>query len=144
MHKTMPQHIEIGYVPNFIPKNASVNYAGRTVVIPAFKDMASCEEEDLMCPVRALKHYIRSVRFRKEGERGLFVTFGAGDSQGQGASNKTLARWIVESIKNAYSMADKEDCEVLKMNAHSARSVATMYAMLKGVGIQHILEAADW
>ena len=53
------QHIEIGYVPNFTPKNARVNYAGRTVVIPAFKDMASCEEEELMCPVRALKHYIR-------------------------------------------------------------------------------------
>ena len=51
-----PQYIEIGYVPNFIPKNARVNYAGRTVVIPAF--------------------YIRrSARFQKEGERRLFVTF---------------------------------------------------------------------
>ena len=74
----------------------------------------------------------------------MFVTFGAGDSQGQGASNKTIARWIVETIKNAYSMADDEDCEVLKMNAHSVRLVATTYAMLKGVGIQHILDAADW
>ena len=55
-----------------------------------------------------------------------------------------IARWIVESIINAYSMADKEDCEVLKMNTHLVRSVATMYAMLKGVGIQHILEAAAW
>ena len=140
-----PQHIQIGYIPNFIPKNARVNYAGRTIVIPTFKDMASCEEEELMCPVRALRHYIeRSALFRKNGEKRLFVTFGAGESQGQGASNKTLARWIVETIKYAYSSADEEDCQVLKMNAHSVRSVATTYAMMKGVAIQHILEAADW
>ena len=140
-----PQHIEIRYIPNFIPKNARVNYAGRTVVIPSFKDMASCKEEELMCPVRALGHYLkRSALFRKEGEKRLFVTFGAGDSQGQGASNKTLARWIVDTIKHAYLNADEEDCQVLKMNAHSVRSVATTYAMLKGIGIQHILEAADW
>ena len=71
----MPQHIEIGYVPNFIPKNASVNYAGRTVVIPAFKDMASCEEEELMCPVRALKHYIRNVRFSERRRKGVVCNF---------------------------------------------------------------------
>ena len=140
-----PRYIEIGYMPNFIPKNARVNYAGRTVIIPSFREMASCEEEELMCPVRALKCYVkRSALFRKEGEKRLFVTFGAGDSQGHGASNKTLARWIVETIKHAYSVADEEDCRVLKLNAHSVRSVATTYAILKGVSIQHILEAADW
>ena len=76
-----------------------------------------------MCPVRALGHYLkRSALFRKEGEKRLFVTFGAGDSQRQGASNKTLARWIVDTIKHSYFNADEEDCQVLKMNAYYIRN----------------------
>ena len=138
-----PQGIEIGYIPNFIPKNARVNYAGKTIVVPAFEEMASCREERLMCPVRAINIYRkRTAMFRQDGENRLFITYG-GD-QGRGASKKTLARWLVETIRFAYAHANEEDCQVLKMNAHTTRAVSTTYAISKGVNIKHVIEAADW
>ena len=81
---------------DFIPKNARVNYAGKTVYIPRFDDMASCEEEVSLRPRRAVRIYKdRTDLYRKSGEKRLFVTYGAGEEQGKGASKKTLARWIV-------------------------------------------------
>ena len=32
----------------------------------------------------------------------------------------------------------------MKIKAHSVRAAATTYAVLKGVEVRHILEAADW
>ena len=140
-----PHGIEIGYVPGFIPKNARVNYAGRTVVIPRFDDMASCEEERSLCPRRAVNVYRkRSELYRKTEEKRLFVTYGAGESQGKGASKKTLARWIVQTIQFAYTESNTEERRVSRIKAHSVRSAATTYALLKGVNIEHILQAADW
>ena len=140
-----PRGIEVGYVPGFVPKNARINYAGKTIVIPKFEDMASCEEEVMMCPVRAVKCYRRRMDLlRKEGEKRLFVTYGSGDKQGAGASKKTLARWITETIKFAYSNASEETRRLMNIKAHSVRAAATTYAILKGVEVRHILEAADW
>ena len=74
-----PQGIEVGYVPGFIPKNARMNYVGKTIVIPKFEDMASCEEERLLCPVRAVRCYKRRMDLlRKSGEKRLFITYGNG------------------------------------------------------------------
>ena len=140
-----PHGIEVGYVPGFVPKNARINYAGRTIVIPKFEEMASCEEERLLCPVRAVKCYKKRMKsLRKEGEQRLFVTYGNGDNQGAGASKKTIARWITETIKFAYANASEEALRVMKIKAHSVRAAATTYALLKGVEVRHILEAADW
>ena len=140
-----PQGVEVGYVAGFIPKNARVNYAGKTVYIPRFSDMASCEEEIYLCPRRAVKIYKdRTDLYRKSGEKRLFVTYGAGEEQGKGASKKTLARWIVQTIQFAYANSNLEDRQVTGVKAHSVRSAATTFAFLKGVRVQHILEAADW
>ena len=140
-----PHGIEVGYVPGFVPKNARINYAGRTIVIPKFEEMASCEEERLLCTVRAVKCYKKRMKLlRKEGEQRLFLTYGNGDNQGSGASKKTIARWIAETIKFAYANASEETLRVMKIKAHSVRAAATTYALLKGVEIRHILEAADW
>ena len=139
-----PQGIEVGYVPGFIPKNARMNYAGKTIVIPKFEDMASCEEERLLCPVRAVKCYKRRMDLlRKGGEKRLFITYGNGEKQGCGASKKTIARWITDTIKFAYSNASEDTQRLMKIKAHSVRAAATTYAVLKGVEVRHILEA-DW
>ena len=140
-----PQGIEVGYVPGFIPKNARMSYAGKTIVIPKFEDMASCEEERLLCPVRAVKCYKRRMDLlRKSGEKRLFITYGNGEKQGCGASKKTIARWITDTIKFAYSNASEDTQRLMKIKAHSVRAAATTYAVLKGVEVRHILEAADW
>ena len=86
----------------------------------------------------------RTDLYRKSGEKRLFVTYGAGEEQGKGASKKTLARWIVQTIQFAYANSNLEDRQVTGVKAHSVRSAATTFAFLKGVRVQHILEAADW
>ena len=134
-----PQGFEIGYIPNFIPKNARVNYAGKTIMVPAF-EMASCREESLMCPMRAINIYRkRTVKFRQDEGNRLFITYG--DNKGKGASKKTLARWLVETIRFTYAHTTDEDGQVLKMNAHTTRPVSTTYAISKGVNIQHVRDS---
>ena len=111
-------------------------------MIPRFDDMASCEEERSLCPRRAVNVYRkRSELYRKTGEKRLFVTYGAGESQEKGASKKTIAMWIVQTIKFAYT--NTEEMRVSRIKAHSVRSAATTCALLKGVNIEHILQAAD-
>ena len=140
-----PHGIEVGYVPGFVPKNARMNYAGRTIVIPKFEDAASCEEERLLCPVRAVKCYKKRMDLlRKEGEKRLFVTYGSGEKQASGASKKTIARWITDTIKFAYANASEDTLRLMCIKAHSVRAASTTYALLKGVEVKHILEAADW
>ncbi len=75
----------------------------------------------LLCPVRALRHYVdRTQSFRTSDQ--LFVCHG-GRQKGNAVSKQRMAHWIVDAITLAYQ-AQGVPCP-FRLRAHSTRSVAS-------------------
>lgn len=56
----------------------------------------------------------------------------------QAVSAKTIARWLVETIRLAYNDNKK------KVKGHSTRAIGPSWALFNGASMKSILEAADW
>ena len=63
-------------------------------------------------------------------------------SKGKPASKQTLSKWIVEAISLAYESAGQPS--PLKVQAHSTRSMAASMALISGVSLQEVCDAAGW
>ncbi|XP_034530069.1 uncharacterized protein LOC117805448 [Notolabrus celidotus] len=130
--------------PVFVPKVLESAYKCPTVELLAFHPppFSSVEEQRLhtLCPVRALHMYMcRTAEFRKEDQ--LFVSW-ATPHRGKPLSRQRLSHWIVEAISLAYSSKGLQPPQDLR--AHSTRSMATSWALFKGVSVQDICAAASW
>ncbi len=94
----------------------------------------------LLCPVRALRHYVdRTQSFRTSDQ--LFVCHG-GRQKGNAVSKQRMAHWIVDAITLAYQ-AQGVPCP-FKLRAHSTRSVASSWALARGASLTDICRAAGW
>ncbi|KAI2662193.1 50S ribosomal protein L9 [Labeo rohita] len=93
-----------------------------------------------MCPVRALDAYVHRAALWRKSEQ-LFVCYGPA-KKGYPASKETLSRWIVDAISSAYESSDLPS--LLGVKAHSTRAMAASKALMTGVPIQDICNAAGW
>ena len=94
----------------------------------------------LLCPVRALRAYIRATKRIRRSEQ-LFLCH-AGPNKGCALSKQRLSHWIVETINHAYSAGNRPIPSGIR--CHSTRSVATSWAALRGVPLEDICAAASW
>ena len=130
--------------PAFIPKVVESAYRCPTVELKAFHPppFGSAEESRLntLCPVRALRVYVnRTASFR--GTDQLFLSW-ATPHKGKPLSRQRLSHWIVEAIVLAYRCRGMQPPAGLK--AHSTRSMATSWALFKGIRVEDICAAASW
>ncbi|VDI26146.1 Hypothetical predicted protein [Mytilus galloprovincialis] len=58
------------------------------------------------------------------------------------ASNNSIARWIVNTVKYAYEHADTDTLQFVR--AHDTRKLSTSWALFNGLSSQEILRAAHW
>ncbi|XDV54920.1 hypothetical protein PO909_023109 [Leuciscus waleckii] len=131
-----PRH---GYVPKVVPSNVA-----RPVVLQAFHppphEAAVEERLHRLCPIRALRIYIqRSSSWRKSDQ--LLVCFGS-PKKGLPASKPTISNWIIQAISSAYQVRNLPS--PLAVRAHSTRGMASSRALLSGVPIQEVCDAAGW
>ncbi len=92
----------------------------------------------LLCPVRALRHYVdRTQSFRTSDQ--LFVCHG-GRQKGNAISKQRMAHWIVDAITLAYQ-AQGVPCP-FSLRAHSTRSVASSWTLARGTSLTDICRAA--
>lgn len=73
--------------PTFLAKNQSSNFSPSEIFLPAM-DQISFPEDRLVCPVRAIKKYIKRTKPLRAGDR-LFILPGVPHSP---ASKDTLSR----------------------------------------------------
>lgn len=95
------------------------------------------EQERLhaLCPVRVLCTYIERTAFRRLGQ--LFVSW----ANQHVAKPISISHWIVEAIQLAYSSTGLQPPGGLC--AHSARGMATSWALFRDVSIEEICAAAS-
>ena len=124
----------------YVPKVLGTPFRAQVISLSALPPAASEVDNNLLCPVRALRLYItRSAAFRLSEQ--LFVSFG-GHTKGLAASKQTLSRWIVDAVATAYASKDLQ-CP-LGIRAHSTRGVASSWAWSSGISIYDICTAAGW
>lgn len=128
--------------PAFFPKVMTLSLLNKPIELAKFDPPLEDggENTEKLCPVRALRAYLDATVHIRRSEH-LFVCYG-GVKKGCPLSKQRLSNWIVEAITSAYKLAG----QVLPpgLRCHSTRSVATSWALLKGVPMEDICAAASW
>lgn len=73
--------------------------AGVPVVIPALSGGKGCSGS-LLCPVRALRIYLRKTKNFRRGRKRLFISYVK--SYDKEICPSTTSRWIVDNVRFAY------------------------------------------
>ena len=129
--------------PVFVTKTQRVASSVRLEAFhppPFSSDLDRCLHS--LCPVRALRCYLRRTGAIRGSTSQLFVTHGPGRSAGKAASKTSISRWLVETIQLAYTAKGVVVPEGLR--AHSSRAQASSWALFRGISIQEVCEAANW
>jgi integrase len=122
---------------NYLAKNESMVRRAKPIFIPSFSVYATEGEDLKLCPVRALKRYVKVTRNKRGDEKQLFVSY----QSFKPISKDRLSKWISGCIKEAYDGAKAED---LRIYAHSTRSLSTSWALYQGASLETIIQAAFW
>ena len=99
------------------------------------------DEERLLCPVRALKHYFSRTKRFELRPRNLFVS--TRDTL-KPMSKNGLSYLLRQTIVQSHAGLDEQYCDLLKVKAHSIRGVATSFNFWKNRALRDILNAATW
>ncbi len=126
--------------PGYVPKVPTTPFRDQVVSLQALPPEEADPALALLCPVRALRHYVdRTQSFRTSDQ--LFVCHG-GRQKGKAVSKQRMAHRIVDAITLAYQ-AQGVPCP-FRLRAHSTRSVASSWALARGASLTDICRAAGW
>ncbi len=126
--------------PGYVPKVPTTPFRDQVVSLQALPPEEADPALALLCPVRALRHYVdRTQSFRTSDQ--LFVCH-RGRQKGNVVSKQRMAHWIVDAITLAYQ-AQGVPCP-FRLRAHSTRSVASFWALARGASLTDICRAAGW
>ena len=93
------------------------------------------EPERMLCPVRQLKLYIRDSESIRGGRQRMFLHW---NRSIRDIMRSHISRWIVETVKEAYTQADRQFDRV------TAHEVRASWAYNCQVALPDILAAAFW
>jgi hypothetical protein len=132
---------------SFVAKTqlADSNASSQPLVIPALSKSPGCgsnEEEVLLCPVRALRHYIDRTAGLRENKKKLLVSFKKG-FKGD-IAKATVSHWIKKTVMLTYELAGEEDLTDLHVRAHDVRGFAASWARLANIALEDIMFSCSW
>ena len=109
----------------FLAKNQLPSVCPDPIVIPNLAHICKMEHLDrLLCPIRALKFYLKMPRPYRQNRTRLFLPV----KDKQDISKSSVSRWISCTIKLAYRKLTCKDFPFLKIKAHEVRALASSWA----------------
>lgn len=133
--------VELHTYPGFLAKNQLPSVAPTAVVIPALP-LGDDSSIMTLCPVRVLKVYLRRVALFRRGRRRLFISFRPSFKGEVRAS--TISRWLVQTIRVAYTLSRVREPFPDNVTAHEVRALSTSWAWLNHVPLDRVLRAGYW
>ena len=132
--------MSLSYLPEFVAKTESTsNPIPRSFLVKSLAEfVGNLEEEQLLCPVRALKYYLKATNDIVQRPHNLFVS---PRCRTRPMSKNALSFFIRETIASSRHL---EDFEGHAPKAHSVRSVSTSIAFQKNWSTDAVLKAATW
>lgn len=138
--------ISIQLDSTFLAKNqkpGDPSTAQHFIKIPA---LAPSVEEGLpdrtLCPVRALKYYLKRTESYRGNCQKLFLSLAPGPAKE--VSKVTLSNWIKDTIRQAHAQAKEEDALLIKCSTHELRALATSALFKQTHSLTAVMEAACW
>ena len=107
--------------PGSLAKNQLPTQAPEWITLPGIAHLNPTEAERMLCPVRQLKLYLRDSE-RIRGRQRIFVHW---NRNIRDIMRSHISRWIVETVKEAYTQADREFDQV---TAHEVRTLSASWA----------------
>ena len=145
-HKRDWSSVSLSLLPEFVAKTQVPGRASSGVLpfsIPALTTILGESDPDaLLCPVRALRVFLRKTQHLRPGCRRLFVT--TNTQTPKGVSKNTISFWIRQVIRSAYEGTSEEDRALVKVKAHEVRALATSLLFRKNCSIEDVMSAASW
>ncbi len=138
-----PRSFCLALNPVFLPKTTTEVAFSLDLEITAFyPDPTNGLERGfhLMCPVRALRIYLKCTAHSCGTNRSLFVHWDEAKAQCP-VSKQWISSILTEAIRSAYHLKGREH-EIISANPHSIRGVATSWAEI--VPASEIRRAATW
>ena len=124
--------------PGFLAKNQLPTQAPEWITMPGIAHLNPTEAERMLCPVRQLKLYIQDSERIRRGRQCMFLHW---NRNIRDIMRSHISRWIVETVKEAYTQADREYDRV---TAHEVRALSASWAYNCQVALPDILSAAFW
>ena len=124
--------------PGFLAKNQLLMQAPEWITVPGIARLNPTEPEKMLCPVRQLKLYIRDSERIRGGRQRMFIHW---NHSIRDIMRNHISRWIVETVKEAYTQADRQYDRV---TAHEVRALSASWAYNCQVALPDILSAAFW
>ena len=126
----------------FLSKNQLPSRAPDSIKIPKLSN-PSCKSDNfnrMLCPVRAVKIYIKRTKSLRKHRKRLFIP-----TQGDHDLNKsTISRWVKYAIKHAYGSISKNLNRLFKPRAHELRAISASWAYMNFIPLEEVLKSAVW
>ena len=133
--------VSLVLLPEFRHKTQKPGSPPHSFFIPSLNEISGGDPDELiLCPVRALKHYINRTNPFRRNKRKLFISIKP--QHNKDIIKTTLGKWLVRVIAWAYER--QRSPLPLSISAHQTRSVGSSMAYALGVKIEHIMRAATW
>ena len=132
--------VSLSYLPSFVAKTESVsNPLPRSFLLKSLEDFEGAGvDEQLLCPVRALRIYMDRTKDIPSRPRSLFVSPRV---TRRPISKNAVSFFLRELISEAGALTGFGDDS---RRAHSIRGVATSFNFWKNCSVASVLEAATW
>ena len=133
--------------PSFLAKNQLARDGPNSVapvVIPALGPTLdrSLREDRTLCPVRALKYYMKGTSHLRQNKELVFVSFKTGFNKD--ISPATISSWIKQTVILCYQQSDQEAQNLHRVKAHDVRAFAASKAFHSGMSLDQLLSACHW
>ena len=128
--------VELHFFPGFLAKNQLPSVAGVPLEIPA---LPGSGPDITLCPVRALRIYMRRTKEFRRNRKRLFLSYVQAYDKEISASS--ISRWIVDTVKFSYEDSGSSS---RKICAHELRALSASFAWLNRVPLDSVLRAGYW
>ncbi len=137
--------VTINFDPSFMAKTqdpSDPSTSMSTVTIPSLSHQVSDNLDRTLCPVRALRYYLKYTEQIRGARNRLFLTLLHGSQRD--ITKTTLSNWIKEVIRSAHAQSDDTDARLVKVSAHELRALATSTLFKHTHSLTAVMGAACW
>lgn len=133
--------VTLSFAQGFLAKNESYKHLiNRTFKIPPLSSLTNDDNELLLCPVRALRHYLRLTKSNDRSDR-LFVS---PRDFSKSLSSNAISYFLRSTISKSFNSVTNHSRGFARVNAHKIRAVATSLRFKYNVNQVNIMKKAFW
>jgi integrase len=128
---------------NCNPETGKGHFPGVRIVNLSSYTGQDLSDDNLLCPVRAFKWYIKGTEKVRKNIKRLFVTC---NDKGiaREANKNTLSSWIKHTVAAAYSTSTETGSPLLHRTLHEIRALSSSLAKMSNVAMADILAQCRW